>query len=303
MERLRPGCEEESDCAGANEQPMAIREWRAIGVLSPFRWEFTMLRPAASWEYQWKFTLLVLSQPLFVHTGHWLQGLEGPWYSTVFSVPAGLVAVLLISIGTLLRVWGTSTLSQEIMGSLDPDARTLVREGPYAVLRNPLYLGSLLVFAGIGAFAGAPVAIALAVFHWVRYERVIRYEEANMRSERGSEFERYCEEVPRWIPRLRMLAGKSPHADLTSLLSNGLFVGIWFGSLMAISTRQLWMLYVSELLGGIVMATWHLSVGRSEGKTAPVAVVPITIVQERQRAAWSHTPSDELIPESQSVMS
>ena len=100
-----------------------------------------------------------------------------------------------------------------------------------------------------------------------------------------------------------MLAGKSPHADLTSLLSNGLFVGIWFGSLMAISTRQLWMLYVSELLGGIVMATWHLSVGRSEGKTAPVAVVPITIVQERQRAAWSHTPSDELIPESQSVMS
>lgn len=227
-----------------------------------------MFHVAASWEYRWKFTLLVLSQPLFVHSGHWLQGLEGPWYSTAFSLPNAVAAVLMISAGTLLRVWGTSTLTQEVMGSLDPDTRTLVCRGPYALLRNPLYLGSLLVFAGIGAFAGFPVALALAIFHWIRYERVIRYEEQRLRKEWGPQFDRYCEQVPRWLPRrLRVNAD----ADLSGLLANGLFVGIWIGSLVAISSGKLWTLYLSEILGGFIMASWHLSVGRTAGSSAAIS--------------------------------
>ena len=240
-----------------------------------------MFRPAASWEYRWKFTLLVLSQPLFVHVGHWWLGLEGPWHSTVFPMPAAIIAVLLISVGTLLRVWGTSTLTQEVMGSLDPDTRTLVSDGPYAMCRNPLYLGSLLLFAGIGVFAAPPIAIALAIFHWVRYERVIRFEENNLQSEWGSEFDRYCESVPRWLPELRMLFRKSPHADLSGVLANGLFVGIWLGSLVAIATGELWALYAVEIVGGAIMATWHTTVGRVAGSPRPQPIM----IEEGRRAA------------------
>ncbi|MBC8291163.1 MAG: isoprenylcysteine carboxylmethyltransferase family protein, partial [Planctomycetes bacterium] len=172
---------------------------------------------------------------------------------------------------------------QEVMGSLDPDTRTLICNGPFAMLRNPLYLGSLLVFSGMGVSAGAPIAIALAVFHWVRYERVIRFEEENLRAEWGPEFDRYCEQVPRWIPRFRRLLRKSPHADMSGVLANGLFAGIWIGSLIAMATGELWTLYLSEIVGGAVMATWHATVGRTAGSTA-AQPQPIAVDKSRQAA-------------------
>lgn len=242
-----------------------------------------MFRPASGWEYRWKFTLLVVSQPVFVHTGHYLLGLDGPWYSTAFTLQSAIVGTLMIAAGTLLRIWGTTTLTTDVMGSRNPDTETLISQGVYGMLRNPLYLGSLLAYAGIGAFLGAPVAMALAVFHWIRYERVIRYEEQLLQKEWGAEFDRYCRDIPRWIPRLRTLTLKVPCPNKAGLFSNGLFVGMFLGSLVAIATKQLWTLYVGELVGGAAMAMWHRSNGRTTGSTAQPQSVGAA--EEPRRAA------------------
>jgi protein-S-isoprenylcysteine O-methyltransferase Ste14 len=74
--------------------------------------------------------------------------------------------------------------------------------GPYAHVRNPLYLGSILIASGFAvALMSLPFAIALAVFFLLIYVPVIASEEAFLRDE-FLEFEWYCARVPRLIPRI-----------------------------------------------------------------------------------------------------
>jgi hypothetical protein len=74
--------------------------------------------------------------------------------------------------------------------------------GPYAHVRNPLYLGSILIAAGFAvALMSLPFAIALVVFFLLIYVPVIASEEAFLR-DTFLEFEWYCARVPRLIPRI-----------------------------------------------------------------------------------------------------
>jgi hypothetical protein len=74
--------------------------------------------------------------------------------------------------------------------------------GPYAHVRNPLYLGSILVAAGFAvALMSLSFAIVLAVFFLLIYVPVIASEEAFLR-DNFLEFEWYCARVPRLVPRI-----------------------------------------------------------------------------------------------------
>lgn len=74
--------------------------------------------------------------------------------------------------------------------------------GPYAHVRNPLYLGSILIAAGFAvALMSLWFAIALVVFFLLIYVPVIASEEAFLR-DTFLEFEWYCARVPRLFPRI-----------------------------------------------------------------------------------------------------
>jgi hypothetical protein len=78
----------------------------------------------------------------------------------------------------------------------------LTSTGPYAYVRNPLYLGSILIAAGFAvALLSWPVAVALAAMFVAVYVPVIASEERFLRAT-FPDFEAYCRRVPRLIPRL-----------------------------------------------------------------------------------------------------
>jgi protein-S-isoprenylcysteine O-methyltransferase Ste14 len=80
--------------------------------------------------------------------------------------------------------------------------RELTMTGPYAHVRNPLYLGSILIASGFAvALMSAAFAVALVAFFVLIYVPVIASEEAFLR-DTFLEFEWYCARVPRLIPRI-----------------------------------------------------------------------------------------------------
>jgi protein-S-isoprenylcysteine O-methyltransferase Ste14 len=80
--------------------------------------------------------------------------------------------------------------------------RELTMTGPYGYVRNPLYVGSVLIAAGFAvALLNWPVALVLAVGFTVIYVPVIASEERFLRATFPG-FDDYCRRVPRLIPRL-----------------------------------------------------------------------------------------------------
>ena len=78
----------------------------------------------------------------------------------------------------------------------------LTRTGPYAYTRNPLYVGSIVIAAGFAIAAMSPwVVLILVVMFVAIYVPVIRSEEAFLRST-FPDFDEYCRQVPRLVPRL-----------------------------------------------------------------------------------------------------
>lgn len=79
---------------------------------------------------------------------------------------------------------------------------TIVETGPYSVVRNPLYLFTIVGAAGIGAQTSSlVVTMACALMTWVVFAVVVRKEEAFLKAKFGAAYVDYFERVPRFLPR------------------------------------------------------------------------------------------------------
>jgi len=78
----------------------------------------------------------------------------------------------------------------------------LAVDGPYALSRNPLYLGSFVIAIGFGIACGSIVVLVIAVALFLAmYASVIDREEAELRALFGASFDQYAATVPRILPR------------------------------------------------------------------------------------------------------
>ena len=108
----------------------------------------------------------------------------------------------------------------------------LVTYGIFGWMRNPLYVGNLLVWLGVTVISGVfwfiPVTMLLFA---IEYGLIVRYEEGVLESHFGAEYVAYKARVPRWIPRPPLVTerGRHDHAgawrsELSTLLQYGLVI-------------------------------------------------------------------------------
>jgi len=110
---------------------------------------------------------------------------------------AGLVCISCAALG---RIW----TSLFIAGRKDA---SLVREGPYAALRHPLYALSMLAMLGVGmASRSVVITLALLAILGLLYALAARSEDAFLGDAHGAELERYRREVPAFLPRWSALS-------------------------------------------------------------------------------------------------
>lgn len=122
------------------------------------------------------------------------------WGSSGIYALAWIAAGITI-VAWLIRLWGSSYHASGVVMSGDVATNTLTVAGPYRYVRNPLYLGNILLAVGIGSL-GPPVAtfLVVALNVWFVY-RLIGIEERFLRTAFGTAYEQYCAAVPRLFPR------------------------------------------------------------------------------------------------------
>jgi protein-S-isoprenylcysteine O-methyltransferase Ste14 len=119
----------------------------------------------------------------------------------------GAAGWLLVAAGVALyfacAFWGFAVRGKGTPAPIDPPKK-LIAEGPYAVVRNPMYWSVVSVMLGEAAiFHSAASAEWAAGFFLAVNLFVLLYEEPTLREKFGAEYDEYCQRVPRWIPRVR----------------------------------------------------------------------------------------------------
>jgi protein-S-isoprenylcysteine O-methyltransferase Ste14 len=118
---------------------------------------------------------------------------------------AGAAGWILIASGVTLYLlcafWGFALRGQGTPAPMDPPKK-LVVEGPYRVVRNPMYWSVLFVMLGEAAvFHSVSLAEWGIAFFAFTIVFVLAYEEPTLRHKFGAEYAGYCRRVPRWIPK------------------------------------------------------------------------------------------------------
>jgi protein-S-isoprenylcysteine O-methyltransferase Ste14 len=109
-----------------------------------------------------------------------------------------LLSDLLITAGMAWAVWGLAYLRRSF--SIIPEARRLVTGGPFALSRNPLYLGEGIASIGVVLPAfGVWHALLLALFVTSQLLR-IHWEQKVLGEAFGSEYSAYLRRVPMLVP-------------------------------------------------------------------------------------------------------
>lgn len=82
-------------------------------------------------------------------------------------------------------------------------AENLVTGGLYSLCRNPMYVGNLPIQWGVAIATDSwtCVLVAIPLFTFI-YICIVAAEENFLRNKFGEAFDRYCADVPRWLPRL-----------------------------------------------------------------------------------------------------
>ena len=119
-------------------------------------------------------------------------------HSTFVSLVAGLLFAI---IGESLRLWGVSFAGGETRTRGPVGGSKLVTQGPFAYVRNPLYLGNMLIYFGIGIMANVPIlALASLIYFFVQYTLIVSLEEESLLKLFGTHYTDYVQAVPRFIP-------------------------------------------------------------------------------------------------------
>ena len=119
------------------------------------------------------------------------------------TLAAGFVLTL---IGESIRFWGVAYAGSLTRVTGNVGAPEVVIAGPFSYVRNPLYIGNILMYTGVGVMANALtpwlVLVALAYFS-IQYSLIVSLEEEFLEKEFGEGYIEFKKNVPRFFPRFQ----------------------------------------------------------------------------------------------------
>jgi protein-S-isoprenylcysteine O-methyltransferase Ste14 len=121
--------------------------------------------------------------------------------------PAALISaagIVLIAAGFSIWLWTVRLFSRVGRGTLAAwdQTSTLVVEGPYGHVRNPMITAVAVLLLGEALLLGSPwIAAWAAAFLAINFAYFLRFEEPGLERRFGERYGVYRSNVPRWVPR------------------------------------------------------------------------------------------------------
>ena len=156
------------------------------------------------------------------------------WLGTPSNISIA-VGIPLIAVGLLIRSWAAGHLRRN---------QQLATSGPYAYLRDPLYLGRLFLLVGLGVLANnlytyALFGFAMIVFFLNYMPRKLAKETKRLEHYFGQQYVEYRKEVRSLIPRL------SPYPKRSTL--GWSFATFWR------ENREQWLVFAVVLIVAVMV--------------------------------------------------
>jgi len=122
--------------------------------------------------------------------------------ATILSLMIGFIIAV---VGEFVRFWGVSWAGSETRTTGGVGGTYLVISGPFAYVRNPLYVGNILMYFGLGIMSMALfpyLQIVAITFFIIQYNFIVKEEEGFLEKKFGNNYQKYLQNVPRFFPRV-----------------------------------------------------------------------------------------------------
>lgn len=165
------------------------------------------------------------------------------------------LAIAAAALAAILRVWASAYLGASVVTHSEMKAGGVMADGPFRCVRNPLYIGSMLMNLAIALLMPPSGALVSLLLISLLVLRLILGEEAFLVAQLGEPYLAYRKAVPRLIPSLRPrvpAGGQHPHwmrAVLSEITPLGVLV-----SFAALSWQ-----YNAELLIRAILISFGVS--------------------------------------------
>jgi protein-S-isoprenylcysteine O-methyltransferase Ste14 len=132
------------------------------------------------------------------------------------------IGLFLLSICSFGRLWALMYISGN-------KRQELVTEGPYSMVRHPLYVFSLIGAIGIGFASENLLVLALIIiFYLLYYPFTIIAEEKRLTNKFGQTYLDYMEHTPRFLPKLSLYKEPETYRIKAASFARNFVDGMWF---------------------------------------------------------------------------
>ncbi len=152
--------------------------------------------------------------------------------------PGIWIGMVLILLGEAIRIWAAGHLQKN---------EVLTVTGPYAYVKNPLYIGSILITTGFCIMADTIYLLAAAFFmfcfHYIPYKKKVEGDRLKKRF--GNQYEDYDEKVPEYLPRSTPYSNEKVAWQFRCFIDNseeGILLIVLAGIVLILS-RPYWSLF------------------------------------------------------------
>ena len=119
--------------------------------------------------------------------------------------PYFFLGKVLIVIGEIIRLRSVSFAGGETR-TMNVGASSICKSGPYSIVRNPLYIGNMMIYVGFAFVTGSVYVVTISsitfVYFFIQYSLIISLEEEALEEKFGDEYITYKKLVPSILPKI-----------------------------------------------------------------------------------------------------